>query len=211
MHKYHLAALVSAFKGLCALALIPLVLTENWRFASMALMFAILADIGDGTFARSYPAPEGHWARRRGKLLNDVTAGVLSWTAPGSILLWLLVSHPDSDSVMHSGWFWSWVGACIVFVLGTLWFNHHKGARYDIDHRVRAEVMQGWFYGLLLAVCLVQVEYLYYDAYGGYGESHNPVNWLFLGFWGAVVVYLARHRWSDRPETRAAAAMSLEK
>ena len=195
MHKYHIAALFTAFRFVAALALIPLVLNGMYDTFVSVLILAALSDSLDGSYAHDYPAPKGHWARRHGKRMNDTASGVLSWTAPGSILLWVFLNHPGS------GWFWSWVGGAVVFVLGTLWFNHHKGAQYDIDHRVRAEVAQGWFFGLLLLACGVQVAYLIPGMDSG--------DWWFFGLLTLCAVIGAKHRWTDRPEVRREYARTL--
>jgi len=187
------AVLLSVFRGGASVALVPLVLNEKWTAAVYVLLAAALSDSGDGIFARMrvFRHP---W---NGKGLNDFMSFLLSVSAPGSITLWLALNHPDSDSFWHSGWLWSWVGACVFFVLGTLWFNSLKNSKHSLDDRVRAEVSQGWFYGLILLVSGAQ---LFYLAAG----TDEPSQWLFFVAVVACLTLAAKHRWIDRPEVRAA-------
>lgn len=188
MSKY-LAVFLTGLRVVAALALPFLVFDENWQWAAYVMFVAALSDPMDGWCATKFPLPAGHWARRHGKAMNDAASGLLSWTAPGSIVIWLLLNHGETS------WFWGWVAICAVFVLGTLGFTLHKRPVYGLEHRVRAEVLQGWFFALLLFTCGVQLAWLIEPGL-------DTISWVaYIGAWG-VAGLCSAHRWTDRPEVR---------
>ncbi len=204
------AVFLSVSRAVAALALLYLVPNEMWYWALGVFVYAISTDIFDGKVAKEFPHP---W---NGKLMNDIPSGILSWTAPGSLVLWLYLAHPDADSPWDSGWFWRWVGLGVFFVFGTLVLNGWKSAKRlqgktgparqkALDDMVRAEVAQGWFYGLLmLAVALqlwhlVLVERFGADLVGSEYYYFSMVVGVYVAFFASC---FATHRWTDRPETR---------
>lgn len=185
----YLAVFLTGLRVVCAVAIPFFVFDENWRWAALAVLIAALSDPMDGWCASKFPLPADHWARRHGKTMNDRASGLLSWTAPGSILVWLWLNH------FGTSWFWSWVAACVVFLLGTLVFEYHKRDVYGLEHRVRAEVLQGWFFALLLFACGMQLAYLV-------EPKLDTLSWVGLLVSWAVAGLCSSHRWTDRPEVR---------
>ncbi len=105
------AVFLSVSRGVAALALLYVVPQEEWYWAFFLFGWAVTSDVFDGGFAEIWPHP---W---NGKQMNDIPSGILAFATPGSILLWLVMKHPDAGSVWHSGWFWGWVVASLVYGL----------------------------------------------------------------------------------------------
>ncbi len=204
------AVFLSISRAVAALALLYLVPNEMWGWALGVFVYAISTDIFDGPAAKDNPHP---W---NGKLMNDIPSGILSWTAPGSLVLWLYLTHPDADSPWDSGWFWRWVGLGAFFVFGTLVLNSWKSAKRlqgktgparqkALDDMVRAEVAQGWFYGLLMLAFALQLWHL--TSVERFGLEYVGSGDYWLGLALCVILAFvagsyAKHRWTDRPETR---------
>lgn len=188
----YLAVFLTGFRVVTAISIPFFVFAaEDWRWAAAAVFFAAMSDPLDGKAARAWPNPPGHWANKYGKVMNDRASGLLSWTAPGSIFIWLVLNQ------LWTPTFWVWSAICAVFLLGTLGFEYHKRDVYGIDHRVRAEVLQGWFFALLLFVCCVQ-----FTLWVTGTPEITTSSWVGLVLAWGMLGLVSSHRWTERNEVR---------